>query len=190
MAEFLSATIKCVLIMCFIVFSICITAGVGAGVGAKGRVGFHSWKDSGAFGYHSGRYLNNLNAADGIVYACDALGVAAFSYQGIEMVAIAIGEAHDYPRRTIPWAINKIFYRTLVIVILNIFLLGLVVPYDTLSLGRDPPYVVAVQLTGVPVLPSMVNAVLLCVTLWVANSILYSGSRVLVGIASRKNSPK
>ncbi len=120
---------------------------------------------------------------------------AGFSYQGTELVGIAAGEC-DNPRKTVPAAIKKTFYRILFFFVLTIFFIGVLVPYtnkDLLSGNTDAtssPLVIAAKLAGVDVLPDIINAVLLTVVLSAANSNVYSGSRILVGLAEQKFAPK
>lgn len=120
---------------------------------------------------------------------------AGFSYQGTELVAIAAGETAN-PRKTVPAAIRKTFYRILFFFVGTIFFIGLLIPYtneDLLSGSSNAsasPFVIAANLAGVKALPSIINAVLLCVVLSAANSNVYSGSRILVGLAAEGQAPK
>ncbi|EGC49944.1 arginine permease [Histoplasma capsulatum var. duboisii H88] len=52
------------------------------------------------------------------------------------------------------------------------------------------PFVIAAKLAGVRVLPSLINAVLLTVVISAANSNVYSGSRILVGLSRDGCAPK
>lgn len=52
------------------------------------------------------------------------------------------------------------------------------------------PFVISANLAGVSVLPGLINGVLLCVVLSAANSNVYSGSRILVGLAAEGQAPK
>ncbi len=119
---------------------------------------------------------------------------AGFSYQGTELVGIAAGETEN-PRKNVPAAIRKTFYRILFFFVFTIFFIGLLVPYtneDLLSSASDAtasPFVIAAKLAGVKVLPGLINAVLLFVVLSAANSNVYSGSRILVGLADAGLAP-
>lgn len=70
------------------------------------------------------------------------------------------------------------------------------VPYtnaNLLSSASDAsasPLVIAAKLAGIRTLPSLINAVLLTVVLSAANSNVYSGSRILVGLAQESLAPK
>lgn len=49
---------------------------------------------------------------------------AGFSYQGTELVGIAAGETAN-PRKTVPAAIRKTFWRILIFFVLTVFFIGL-----------------------------------------------------------------
>lgn len=110
-------------------------------------------------------------------------------------MGIAAGET-DNPRKTVPAAIRKTFYRILFFFVLSVFFIGILVPYDNPDLlsgqtnASASPFVIAAKLAGVPVLPSILNAVLLTVVLSAANSNVYSGSRILVGLAQERSAPR
>jgi amino acid transporter len=48
------------------------------------------------------------------------------------------------------------------------------------------PFVIAAKLAGIKVLPSLINAVLLIAVLSAANANIYSGSRMLIGLAHER----
>ncbi|ETN36265.1 uncharacterized protein HMPREF1541_08542 [Cyphellophora europaea CBS 101466] len=184
--EFWFAAIKVLTVVGFIIFGICIDAGAGQ----NGYLGFSTWNSPGAFASylvdgHTGKFVGFWAV----------LIQAGFSYQGTELVGIAAGET-DNPRKTVPAAIRKTFWRILIFFVLTIFLIGLLVPYDNEQLLSDStdasasPFVIAAQLAGVKTLPGLINGVLLCVVLSAANSNVYSGSRILVGLASEGLAPR
>lgn len=186
--EFWFASIKVLTVIGFIIFGICIDAGAGQ----QGYLSFHYWKIPGAFA----EYLIEGNPSLAKFVGFWAVLIqAGFSYQGTELVAIAASET-DNPRKTVPAAIKKTFWRILIFFVLTVFFIGLLVPYDNeqlLSGGSDAsasPFVIAAQLAGVSTLPGLINAILLCVVLSAANSNVYSGSRILVGLATEGLGPK
>lgn len=93
---------------------------------------------------------------------------AAFSYGGIESIALLAGEAHN-PRRTMSMAVRTVFYRIVGIYLLAILIIGLNVSQKSPLLlsavakgggtAASSPFVVICQQTGVKVLPSIINAV-------------------------------
>ncbi|KAK6395443.1 hypothetical protein LTR65_000914 [Meristemomyces frigidus] len=185
--EFYFASIKVLTVIGFIIFGICIDAGAGQ----HGYLGFHTWGKPGAFA----PYLVENVAVAKFVGFWAVLIQAGFSYQGTELVGIAAGETAN-PRKTVPAAIKKTFYRILLFFVGSIFFIGLLVPYDNPDLlngttsAASSPFVIAAELAGVKTLPGLINAVLLCVVLSAANSNVYSGSRVLVGLAQVGSAPK
>ncbi|EEH09426.1 arginine permease [Histoplasma capsulatum G186AR] len=190
--EFWFSSIKVVTVIGFMIFGICINAGAGQ----QGYLGFKYWKDPGAFA----PYLVEVVGTDHIATAkfigfWATLIQAGFSYQGTELVGIAAGEAEN-PRKAVPAAIKKTFYRILFLFVLTIFFIGILIPYtnqDLMSQAANAsasPFVIAAKLAGVRVLPSLINAVLLTVVISAANSSVYSGSRILVGLSRDGCAPK
>lgn len=192
--EFWLSSIKVLTVIGFMIFAICMNAGVGK----EGYIGFRYWVDPGPFN----RYLiEDKPALAKFLGFWAVLIKAGFSYQGTELVGIAAGETQN-PRKTIPSAIRKAFFRIIFFFIFTIFFIGIVVPSTddrlTASEGSGAsannanasPFVIAAKRAGVNVLPSIINAVLLTVVLSAANSNVYSGSRILVGLAHEGFAPK
>ena len=180
------STIKVVTIVGFIIFSICINAGVGD----EGYIGFKHWKNPGAFAEHM------VEGATGkFVGFWAVLITAGFSFQGAELVGIAAGETEN-PRKAIPSAIRWTFWGIFSLFIATVFFLGINIPYtnkDLLSESDDAsasPLVIVANLAGVRVLPDIINAVLLSAVLTAANSNVYSSSRILLSLAESGHAPK
>ncbi|KAK3709607.1 lysine permease [Vermiconidia calcicola] len=189
--EFWLCTIKIMTIIGFMIFGICINAGAGQ----QGYIGFKYWHEPGAFAPSLLEQVNNDVPLAKFVGFWSVLIQAGFSYQGTELVGIAAGET-DNPRKTVPAAIRKTFYRILFFFVLTVFFIGILIPYtneDLLSEDTDAtssPFVIAAKLAGVDALPGIINFVLLTVVLSAANSNVYSGSRILVGLAQEGSAPK
>lgn len=100
------------------------------------------------------------------------------------------------PRKTVPKAINKVFFRILVFYIGSLFFVGLLVPYNSPQLESNSaviassPFVISIQNAGTKVLPDIFNAVVLVTILSAGNSNVYVGSRVLYSLALSGNAPK
>lgn len=186
--EFWFSSIKVLTVIGFMIFAICIDAGAGQ----HGYLGFHTWGNPGAFAPH---LITSSESKAKFVGFWAVLIQAGFSYQGTELVGIAAGETEN-PRKTVPSAIRKTFYRILFFFVLTIFFIGLLVPYTDPNLLSDAsdasasPFVIAAKLAGVKVLPGLINAVLLTVVLSAANSNVYSGSRILIGLAQEGFAPR
>ncbi|KAJ5112772.1 hypothetical protein N7532_000817 [Penicillium argentinense] len=192
--EFWLSSIKVLTVIGFMIFAICMNAGVGD----EGYLGFRYWVDPGPFKNY---LLEDQPSLAKFLGFWAVLIKAGFSYQGTELVGIAAGETEN-PRKTIPSAIRKSFFRIIFFFIFTIFFIGIVVPSNddrlTASEGSGAsannanasPFVIAAKRAGVNVLPSIINAVLLTVVLSAANSNVYSGSRILVGLAHEGFAPR
>ncbi|WDK14987.1 amino acid permease [Colletotrichum graminicola] len=180
------ASIKVVTIVGFIVFAICINAGVGQ----QGYLGFTYWVDPGAF---------NASIVPGsagkFIGFWSVLITAGFSYQGAELVGIGAGETKD-PEKSVPSAVRWTFWGIFGLFVATVFFVGILVPSNDRSLLLDSqnasasPLVIAANLAGVKVLPDIINAVLLTAVLSAANSNVYSGSRILVSLANERCAPQ
>ena len=119
---------------------------------------------------------------------------AAFSYGGVEMVAVAAGEAEN-PRKNIPKAVRRVFWRILFFYVLGSLAIGVTVPYtdDRLTSdgpgARSSPWVIAIVNAGIPALPSIINVVILTSASSSANAFLYTGSRYLFALAQNGQAP-
>jgi yeast amino acid transporter len=180
------SSIKVVTIIGFIIFSICVNAGVGE----QGYLGFKYWIEPGAFKSHL------VDGSVGkFVGFWSVLIVAGFSFQGSELVAIGAGETAD-PRKSIPSAIRWTFWGIFSLFVATVFFLGINIPYtnpDLMSEAKDAsasPLVIVAKLAGVSVLPDIINAVLLTAVLTAANSNVYSSSRILIALADSGHAPR
>jgi amino acid transporter len=114
--------------------------------------------------------------------------------QGTELCAIGAGESTN-PRKTMPQAIRRTFWSIFTLFVVTIFFVGILLPYNNpdIAVGDtnagSSPIVVAIKLAGVSALPDIMNAILLTVVLSAASSNVYSGSRILVGLAEENCGP-
>ena len=190
-AEFIFASIKILTILGLLILALIIDVG---GVPGQHRLGFQYWRNPGAMkpyiaGGSEGRFLGLWST----------LVNAAFSYGGVEMVAVAAGEAED-PRRNIPKAVRRVFWRILFFYVLGSLAIGVLVPYNDPHLlnaradgapgAAQSPWVIAIQRAGIKVLPSIINAVILTSASSSANAFLYTGSRYLYAIAQNRQAPR
>ncbi|ORY79319.1 amino acid permease/ SLC12A domain-containing protein [Leucosporidium creatinivorum] len=184
-AEFWFSVTKIITILGLILLGIIITAG-GAGSPA---IGFRYWKNPGPF-----QQENGIPGTKGRFLAFWTVFVqAAFSFLGTEIVALTAGEAEN-PRRNVPKAIRRVFYRILFFYVIGVFVMGLIVsPNDEGLLNNSgssaSPWVIAIRNAGIPALPSIVNAVVLISAFSAGNSDLYASSRTLYGLACDGKAP-
>ncbi|RDW60145.1 hypothetical protein BP5796_11751 [Coleophoma crateriformis] len=191
--EFWLSSVKVLIILGLIIFTLVIAVGGGPDHDAKG---FRYWHVPGAFAAYKaegagGRFLAFFSV----------LTAAVFSFLGSELVGVTVGEAQN-PRKAIPRAVKLTFYRIVIFYIVLILLLGLNVPYDSpllLSAANEAkgttsanasPFVAAALIAGVNALPSLINACILVFTFSAANSDLYIASRTLYGLSMEGNAPR
>lgn len=190
-AEFIFSSIKILTIVGLLILSLIIDLGGGPD---HDRRGFRYWNNPGAMNTYvadgaEGRFLGWFSV----------LVNAAFSFAGVETVACAAGEAAN-PRRNIPKAIRRVFWRILVFYVLGAIAIGMLVPYNDEHLltalendlpgGYASPWVIAVNRAGIPALPSIINAVILTSASSSANAFLYTGSRYLYALAQNRHAPQ
>ena len=95
---------------------------IDLGGGPEGdRLGFRYWRTPGAFN----TYILDGSAGRFLAF-WKAMIPAAFSYGNIQIVAISGSETRD-PRRLIPSATKKVFWRILIFYILSLFIVGMIV---------------------------------------------------------------
>lgn len=123
-------------------------------------------------------------------------GQSAFAFGGTEMVGLAAAESAN-PRKAIPAASKQVFWRIAFFYIINLFILGLILPYnDPRLMGssgantKASPFVIAIQDAKIKVLPSIFNAVITISVLSVANSCTFGSTRTMQAMAERNHAPK
>ncbi|PWY93806.1 general amino acid permease AGP2 [Aspergillus sclerotioniger CBS 115572] len=190
-AEFWLSMSKVVLSVGLIFFTFIVMLG---GNPKGDRFGFRYWNNPGSFAeYYKtgdlGRWLGFL--------AC--LIQASFTIAGPDYVSMAAGEAMN-PRGVLPRAYNGIFYRITAFFVLGVLCVGILVPYNDpvmaaafeqdLPGAAASPYVVAMDRLQIPVLPHIVNAVVLLAAFSAGNSYVYCASRSLYGLALDGKAPR
>lgn len=98
-----------------------------------------------------------------------------------------------------PRAFRSVFYRLSLFFMLGSLCVGLVVPYndpDLLQAISDPhagagasPYVIAMRRMRIPILPHIVNALVMTSVFSAGNSYMYCASRTLYGLALERKAP-
>ncbi|VUC36583.1 unnamed protein product [Clonostachys rosea] len=178
--EFALSMIKIIACIGFIILGIIINCG---GVGEQGYLGAKYWYDPGAF-------KNSINGF------CSVFVVAAFGFGGTEMVGLAAAETAD-PRKSIPTASKQVFWRIAIFYIVNLLIVGMILPSDDERLmgasganTQASPFVLAIQDAGIKVLPSIFNAVITISVLSVANSCTYGSTRTMQAMAEHGMAPK
>ncbi|KAI8186722.1 Dicarboxylic amino acid permease [Colletotrichum sp. SAR 10_86] len=188
--EFWLSSLK-VLIMVGVILLLFVLA-VGGGPTGD-RPGFRYWSNPGAFAEYKvdgdkGRLLGVWSAMVAAVYA----------FSGTELVGVTVGEAKN-PRLSMPKAIRLTFLRIVFFYVISVFLLGLVVPYNSQDLAfaagaktsaAASPFVVAIKIAKIKGLDHVINGCLVVFVFSAANSDIYISSRTLYGIAIDGKAPR
>ncbi|KAH9821442.1 Amino acid permease [Teratosphaeria destructans] len=186
-AEFIFASVKIITIVGLLLLALIIDLG-----GSKqGRLGFRYWRDP----YAAMKEYVGTGDTGRFAGLFSTLVNAAFSYGGVEMVAVAAGEAEN-PRKNIPKAVRRVFWRILFFYVLGSLAIGVTVPANDDRLlnggagaGRSP-WVIAIRRAGISGLPSVINAVILTSASSSGNAFLYTGSRYMFALAQNGQAPK
>lgn len=180
-AEFVFSIIKIIAVIGFIILGIIINTG---GVPGSSYIGGKFWSNPGAFSF-------------GFKGVCSVFVNAAFAFAGTELVGLAAAETAN-PRKTLPTAVKQVFWRIALFYIVALTIVGLLVPYnDPLLLtgtssadANASPFVIAINNAGIPVLPSVMNVVILIAVLSVGNSSIYGASRTMAALADQGQAPR
>ena len=188
--EFWLSSFKVIVILGIILLSFILMLGGGPD---HDRKGFRYWKSPGAFN----TYIADGDAGRFFAFWSTMVS-ATFAYLGTELIGVTVGEAQN-PRRTIPRAIKLTFYRIVVFYVTSVLLVGTLVPYNSDELvfatkqsssAAASPFVVAVVLAGIPVLPHILNACILLFVFSASNSDLYIATRTIYGLSREGKAPK
>ncbi|KAL2417791.1 putative amino-acid permease P7G5.06 [Exophiala dermatitidis] len=183
--EFVLGVIKLVAMAGFIIFGIIVSCG-GVPTDTRGYIGFRYW--DGADGNHAFR--------NGFAGFCSVFVLAAFAYEGSELVGLAAAEAKD-PRKSFPKATKQVLWSILGVYVLSSLIVGIIVPnnspdllYATGANTKASPSVLAIQYAGVRGPHSLFNAAITVSTLSVANSATYGSTRTLQALAQHRMAPR
>ena len=185
--EFFFGFLKVLLILGLVIVGLVIDLG---GAPNHDRLGFRYWKDPGPFAERfvtgsTGKFLAFWKCVSSVVY----------SFGGVNLVPLLAGETKN-PRSSIYRALKRILVRVLILYFLAVFILSLIVPYNDKSIASPTgnaagsAWVIAVQRSGIKVLPHIINAVVLTSALSAANLGLIHASRSLFRLASNGQAPK
>jgi amino acid transporter, AAT family len=116
-----------------------------------------------------------------------AVLVAIFSYFGVEMIAVAAGEARD-PRVAITRAFRSTGIRLVLFYLLSLAFMLAIVPWNQAGTSTSP-FVRVMQVSHIPYAAGVLNLVVLIAALSAMNSQLYITSRMLFSLARAGYAP-
>ncbi|KAI0831198.1 dicarbixylic amino acid permease [Trametes gibbosa] len=193
--EFWFSSIKVISLVGLLLMGIIIDLG---GNPRHDRIGFRYWQHpDGPMGSYLLDKVHNVHLSIFLGF-WSTLTNALFAFIGTELIGVTVGEAQA-PRKNIPIAIRRTFFRILVFYVGGVFVISLIVPSTDKTLfvankskagAAASPFVVATTLAGIKVLNHIINAAILLFVLSAANSDLYIGTRTLYGLAVQGQAPK
>jgi GABA permease len=117
-----------------------------------------------------------------------ALLTTMFSFQGTEIVTIAAAESPD-PSRQIVRATRSVIWRIMLFFLGSILVITAIVPWNDPLLVQHGSYQRAMELLGIPHARIIIDGIVLVAVASCLNSALYTSSRMLFSLASRKDAP-
>ncbi|KIJ44109.1 hypothetical protein M422DRAFT_252603 [Sphaerobolus stellatus SS14] len=193
--EFWFSSLKVIALIGLMLMSIIIDLG---GNPKHDRIGFRYWKPpTGPMGTYLLAQVGGRKPLATFLGFWSVMVNALFAFIGTELIGVTVGEAEN-PRKNIPIAIRRTFYRIVVFYVGGVFLIGMVVPSTSNMLfianqqktgAAASPFVVATTLVGAKTINHIINAAILLFVLSAANSDLYIGSRTLYGLAIEGKAP-
>lgn len=116
-----------------------------------------------------------------------SLVMVMFSYLGVELIGVTAGEAQN-PEKTIPAAIDKVFWRILIFYVGAILVIMSIYPWTEIG-TKGSPFVLTFAKIGIPAAAGIINFVVLTAALSSCNSGLFSTGRMLYNLSLQKNAP-
>lgn len=114
--------------------------------------------------------------------------VAAFSFLGIEMAAIASGEA-DRPSRVVRKSIRISAYTVLAVYVVAMAMTVTLAPWNSPSVAASP-FGTMMNVMHVPATATIINIVVFTALLSVLNSCVYAASRIGYALALQRDAPR
>jgi L-asparagine transporter-like permease len=169
--EYWFVAVKVAAVAAFIVLG----AGVILGATGEGAVGLRDL-------FLTGGLLPQ--GPSGVWLAC---AFVLYAYIGVEVVAVASGEAHD-PERSIPRAMRQTVLGLTALYVAAIAVLVAIIPWREAGVGESP-FVTVLRRSGVPGAAGLMNFVVLSAALSGANANFYLVSRTLFSLARAGHVP-
>jgi amino acid transporter, AAT family len=172
--EFWFAMIKVVAIVLMIVIGGCM---IVFGLGNHGQpIGISNLWSHGGFAPH------------GIQGVLMSFQMVMFAYLGVEMIGVTAGEA-SRPERSMPQAINSVFWRILIFYVGSLFVILSLYPWNELG-EHGSPFVMTFERLGIRSAAGLINFVVLTAALSSCNGGIYSTGRMLYNLAEQDQAPR
>lgn len=187
-SEFWFASLKVILLTGLLILSFILFWGGGP---SHHRLGFHYWKDPGA----ANTYILKGNTGRFVAFLYTMV-LSAFPFTFAPELLVVTGGEMESPRRNLPKASKRYFYRLITFYMGSVLAIGVICPSNDSRLTNggagagSSPFVVGIKNAGIPVLDSIVNAVIISSAWSSGNSFLYISSRSLYSLAVSGNAPR
>ncbi|PUE56501.1 amino acid permease [Limnohabitans curvus] len=175
LVEYWFSVIKIVAIIAFIMIGSYVVFGPATRVGDV-VPGLHHYTEHGGF------------LPQGLWGMWIAVIVAIFGYLGIEMIAVAAGEAHE-PEKAIKSAVRTTLIRLALFYLLTMGLMLAIVPW-TQAGHEESPFVKVMTAVNISGASGVVNFVVLIAALSAMNSQLYITTRMMFSLSCAGYAPK
>ena len=186
--EFWFAGTKVILLVGLLILSFILFWGGGP---KGGRLGFHYWKDPGA-----ANPLILTGSTGLFISFWQTFVSSVFPFTFAPELIVVTGGEMESPRRNLPKASKRYFYRLIIFYCLSVLAIGVICPSNDTRLtdggagAGSSPFVVGIANAGISVLPSIVNAVIIISAWSSGNSFLYISSRSLYSLAIQGSAPR
>lgn len=185
--EFWFAGTKVIMMVGLLMMSFILFWGGGP---SHDRLGFRYWQEPGAANVYlatgnTGRFLALLST----------WVLSAFPFAFAPELLVATGGEMEDPRRNLPIAAKRYFYRLIFFYIFSVLAIGVICPSDDARLTNggvgagSSAFVVGIKNAGIPVLDSIINGGIILSAWSSGNSFLYLSGRSLYSLALAGNAP-
>ena len=185
--EFWFASLKVFMMIGLLVLSFILFWGGGP---SHQRLGFHYWKDPGA----TNTWLES-GSRGRFVALLETLVLSAFPFTFAPELLVVTGGEMQNPRRNLPKAAKRYFFRLITFYIGSVLAIGVICPFNDARLtnggvgAKSSAFVVGIANAGISGLPSVINAIIITSAWSSGNSFLYMSSRSLYSLAVSGNAP-
>ncbi|TID29269.1 hypothetical protein CANINC_002065 [Pichia inconspicua] len=191
--EFWIGLIKVITIIGLIIVGVVIF--FGGAPKSNGILGFHYWKDPGAFVEHL-----TTGSAGRFCAVWSSLITSGFAFiLAPELITACAAEA-EHPRVNLPKATSRFIYRMIFFYVFGALTIGVICASNDQNLlnaiqtgaagAAASPFVIGIQNFGIKVLNQIINAAILSSAFSAGNSQFYSSTRVLHSMAMRGDIPR
>jgi AAT family amino acid transporter/D-serine/D-alanine/glycine transporter len=124
----------------------------------------------------------------GYLAVLQTMQIAMFAYEGVELIGVTAGEAHD-PAVVLPRATNGIILRILIFYIGALLVIMALVPWNEFGPGVSP-FVFVFEKLRVPAAAALINLVVITAATSSCNSGIFSTGRMLWSLGQRGQAPR